>query len=347
MEKSWKVLAISLAGFFAILFVLTTALAFALFNAEKNAFNAELYIQALAEERVYQRLPELTAQAMTIAVQSQEGNGLLSLFRNMSEEDWRVFVDELFPPGELKLIAEDVLTQIMAILNGESDQAVLSIARLKMHLGSPVGVSAIYGMLKAQPDCTLEQLTVMALGTQGMVLCSPPDTFLFFDLRPFIEAEIKGAISFLPEQITIISATATKPQNLRNLNNIRTGMRFSPLLPMFCLFAIIALVVRSFKDWLNWWGYPFLFAGIFSIALSALSRLLAAWAFQVIVAPVLPETIPADFINVFKDLFSSIVQNAVQPTILIAGILTLIGLSMVAIAFLFQKQIQKSHVYKP
>ncbi len=347
MEKSWKVLAVSLAGFFAILFVVTTALAFALYSAEKSAFDADLYTQALAEEEVYQRLPELTAQAMTIAAQRQEGSGLLSLFRNLSEEEWRVFVVELFPPDELKLIAEDALTQIMAVLNGESDQAVLSIASLKAHLGSPVGVSAVYGMLKAQPACTVEQLTAMALGQQDMALCSPPDTFLFFDLRPFFEAEIKGAVTLLPEQVSLISTTSIKPKALRNLNTLRMVMRLSPLLPILCLLAITALAVRSFKDWLNWWGYSLLFAGIFSIALSVLSRSLAAWTFQIFVAPVLPEAIPADFVDVFKDLFASIVNNAVQPTILIAGIMALIGLIMVTVAFLVRARLQKSPVYTP
>jgi hypothetical protein len=125
---------------------------------------------------------------------------------------------------------------------------------------------------------------------------------------------------------------------------MRTIMRLSPLFPIFCLFAITVLIVRSFKDWLTWWGYPFLFAGIFSIALSALSRPLAAWMFQVFVAPVLPEAIPTDFVDIFKDLFASIVYNAIQPTVLIAGILALIGLSMVTVALLFRVQLQKSPV---
>ena len=61
MEDTFKVFARVLAGFFAILFVLTTVLAVALYFIEQSAFDANLYKQALTEEKVYQRLPGLAA----------------------------------------------------------------------------------------------------------------------------------------------------------------------------------------------------------------------------------------------------------------------------------------------
>jgi len=69
MNGSMKVLVVALAGIFALLFVVTTALAFALYSVEQSAFDADLYKGALAEERVYQRLSELTAQALAVAAQ--------------------------------------------------------------------------------------------------------------------------------------------------------------------------------------------------------------------------------------------------------------------------------------
>jgi len=77
MENTSKVLAGLLAGFFAILFVIATVLAFALYNIERSAFDADFYKQALTEEKVYQRLPELTAQ------------GWLSLPRDPIMAFWR------------------------------------------------------------------------------------------------------------------------------------------------------------------------------------------------------------------------------------------------------------------
>jgi hypothetical protein len=345
MENTLKVLARILAGFFAILFVITTVLAFAFYNIEQSAFDASLYKQALTEEKVYQRLPELTAQGLAIAAQRSD-NVMLSLFRNLSEEEWRRFVLELFPPDVLRTLSEDAITQVMAYLNGKSDAAVLSLASLKSYLQSPEGVNAIYGMLKAQPDCTMEQLTAMALNQQGLTLCNPPDTFLIIDLRPIIEVEIKTAVSLIPEQVTLISANSAKPRNLRNLENLRLVMRLSPFLPMLCLLGLTVLVVRSFRDWLNWWGYPLLLAGFVSMSLSALSRSLAAGVFKIFIAPALPEALPLEIVDVFKDLTATIVHNAVQPTLLMAGIMALIGLIMVVIAFLLRKRFQTNLAYK-
>ena len=337
MEDTLKKFARILAGFFAILFVLSTVLAFALYFIEQSAFDADLYKQALTEEKVYQRLPELAAHGLAI-VSQRSNNSLLSVLGNLSEEEWRTFVLELLPPEQLRVLAENAIIQVMAYLNGESDAAVLSLTDLKTYLQSPEGVNAIYGILKVQPDCTMEQLSAMALGQQSLTLCNPPDTFMFVDLRPIVEAEIRSAVSLIPEQVSLISANSAKPRNLRTLQNLRLAMRLSPLLPILCLLAITALAVRSLRGWLNWWGYPLLLAGFISMSLSALSRSLASGIFQLFIAPALPAVLSPDMVDVFKDLTAAIVHDALQPTLLMAGIMALIGLIMVAVAFLLRKR---------
>ena len=322
----------TLAVTFAILFVVTTALALTLFSVEQGAFNAELYKQALIKENVYQRLPEQIAQMLATAAQQPGRNDMLSVFRNLSEEEWRAFVSQLLSPDELRILAEDTVTQVMAYLNGESDSAILSLSSLKAHLASPEGVNAVYGLLKAQPDCSAEQIMAMAMGQPAMVLCNPPDTFLFIDLRPVIEAQIKAAISLVPEQVTLISPNEARSQNLRDLKTIRTGMRLSPLVPFLCLLMITALIVRSTREWLVWWGYPLLIAGIASLLLSVMSRPLATWFFRFVIYPRLPVTLPASIVDVFGDLVTSAVQIAMQPIIMEAGVITLTGLVMVAAA---------------
>lgn len=336
MKKFSKIL----AGIFAILFVVVTGLAFVLYNLEQSLFDAELYIQAFEKENLYQRLPDLVAQALNVAAQEADPGDPLTLLQNLSEEEWEVFMTELLPSAQLEILAEQAVGKIVGYLNGENDQVVLSLASLKSHMSSPQGVNAIYGLLKAQPDCTAEQLTAMALGQQHMTLCNPPDTFLFVDLRPIIEAQIKTAVGLLPEQVSIISANADRTQELQNLKNVRLVMRLSPILPILCLLAVTVLAVRSLKGWLHWWGYPLLAAGLISLSLTALSRPLAALLFKSLIVPVLPVSLSPYILDVFKNLVASIVYHAVQPTFMIAGIIALIGLTMVAIAFLFQKRLQ-------
>lgn len=336
----------TLAGIFAILFVVATALAFVLYTVEQSVFDAELYIQALDEENFYQRLPDLTAQSLAVAAQKPDRNDMLSLLRNTSEEEWRIFVTELFPSDVLRNLAEDSVTQIMAYLNGERENAILSLTGLKAHLQSPEGVNAIYGILKAQPDCTLEQLTAMALNQQALTLCNPPESFLFVDLRPIIEIQIQGAMSLLPEQVTIITADEGRIQDLRDLQALRLFMRLSPFLPILCLLAITAFAVRSLNDWLTWWGYPLFLAGLVSMSLGAMSGPTAALTFRIFIVSALPDAFPPQILDVFRDLTSAIVRNAVRPTLLAGGFVALIGLIMMMLTFLLRFRTQKSPVYE-
>lgn len=335
----------TLASTFAILFIGTTALAFALYNVEKSAFDASLYIRALEEENFYQRLPELTAHSLAVAAQQPNRNDILSLFKNLSEDEWQVFVTELFPSNVLQGLAEQTVTQIMAYLNGERENVTLSLTVLKAHLQSTEGVNAILGMLRTQPDCTVEQLTAMVLNQQALTLCNPPDSVLFLDLRPVIETEIRATMSLLPEQITIISADANRLQSLRDLRALRLFMRLSPLVPVLCLLVVTALAVRSLNDWLNWWGYPLLLAGLLSMFSSFISGPIAALTFRVFIASALPDAFPSEIVDMFKDLTAAIVRNAVQPTLLVAGIMALMGLIMVALTFLLRDKLRKSSQY--
>jgi hypothetical protein len=345
MEDTWKILFNTLASIFAILFIVTTPLAFALYSVEQSVFNADFYTQALDEENMYQRLPVLIADALAASAGSDGPGNPLTLLGNLSGEEWQQYMLALLPPDQLRIMSEDTIVQLVAYLNGESDQVMVSLASLKAYLGSQEGVNAIYGMLKAQPDCTVEQLTAMAMGQQDLMLCNPPETFLIFDLRPIYEQEIRALVSVIPDQMTILIAGADRAQEIQNLNILRTGMRLSPLLPVACLLLIAIFAVRSLGGWLNWWGYPFLFAGLISMSLSALSGLFASFGFQIFVVPILSNRLPADFLGVFKDLFAAIVHNALQPTLFIAGALALVGLIMVALTFLFGNRLRRSPTY--
>jgi hypothetical protein len=335
----------TVAVFFAILFIGSTLLALAFFNVERSAFDAEFYIRALDEENVYQRLPELTAESLALAAQRSQGSSVLSIFRNLSDEEWRIFVTNLFPPDVLRVVAEDVVVQLMDYLNGERDSVVLTLSDIKAYLGSQAGIDAIYGMLETQPDCTVEQLTAMATGQAEIVLCNPPETILFIDVRPIYDAQIGAAVSVIPEQVMLISPGLDRTQQLRDLRFVRMFVRLSPILPLMCLLMVALFAVRSFWDWLNWWGYPMLIAGTISLFISALSGFIAAGTFQLFIAPVFPDLIPPAIVSVFRDLTATIVRNALQPSLLIAGVMAFFGFIMVVLALVLRSRLRKNPQY--
>lgn len=334
-----------LALIFALLFVISTPLAFTLYSLERSVFDANLYIQAMDEENVYQQLPVLTAQTLALAAQQPNPNVLLSVFRNLSVEQWQGLIVQILPPPVLRVLTVDAVTQVIAYLNGEQAEAVLSLSILKTHMQSPEGINAINLLLDAQPDCTVEQLTAMALNQQALTLCDPPDTFLLFDLRPILAAQINTLLSLIPEQVTLIPAGLARPQYLNYLRDLRVLMRLSPLFPLLCLAVIAVLVVRSLRGWLNWWGYPLLLAGILSLFLTVISAPLASLIFQLLFLPALPAFFPADMTEMFRSLTAAIVRNALEPALLFAGAIMLAGLVMVMLGFLLRGRIQRTPMY--
>jgi hypothetical protein len=335
----------TLALVVAMLFIVSTPVALTLFSMERNVFEANLYIQAMDEENVYQQMPVLIAQTLAISAQRPDGGGFLSAFRNLTVEQWLTLIAQLLPPDLLRLLSVDATTQIMAYLNGERAEVVVSLASLKANMASLEGINAINGLLDTQPECTIEQLTAMALNQSALTICNPPDTFLFLDLRPVIAAQINGLVSLVPEQLTLIPAGSPRPGYLNNLNDLRVLMRLSPLLPILCLAIIAMLVVRTFRGWLSWWGYPLLFAGILSLFVSLVSAPLSSLTFQLLFAPALPAFFPLEVFEMFKGLTAAIVRNALQPVLLVAGGMLLVGLVMALLGFLLRGRNMRTPLY--
>src|SRR3990172_2852488 len=105
-----------LATIVAILFIASTPVAFTLYSLEQNVFDANLYIRAMDEQNVYGQLPALTAQTLAVAAQRPDSTGILSIFRNLSAEQWQALIAQLLPPDVLRPLTVDAITQIMAYL---------------------------------------------------------------------------------------------------------------------------------------------------------------------------------------------------------------------------------------
>ena len=120
-------------------------------------------------------------------------------------------------------------------------------------------------------------------------------------------------------------------------------MRLSPLVPILCLSIIAVLVGRILARLVELVGYPLLFAGLISLSLTLISAPLSALIFQVLFAPALPVVFPAGLLELFKGLTAAIVRNVVEPALLVAGIMLLVGLVMVALGFLFRQGAQTNH----
>ncbi len=65
MDKFFNSILKIMAVACAVLFVLAVGIALLLFNAERRLFNADLYLRALENQRIYEQLPSLAAEVLT------------------------------------------------------------------------------------------------------------------------------------------------------------------------------------------------------------------------------------------------------------------------------------------
>ena len=234
-------------------------------------------------------------------------------------------------------MADSTIVQVMAYINGESERADLSLAEMKEYLLSPTGVDAIYQLLQAQPECTLEQLTNMVSGTNGFILCKPPEQFLGFDLRPVYETEIRSAITLIPDEVSLLKPGQEPNKAIDELSRLRVLSRLTPIIPLVILLLITLLVVRTFKDWLTWWGIPLVLTSIPAMLVSLGAPILFSAYFDANIATEMAQNTPPSVVAAVRDVAGAIVEQALSPMLMQAFVLGAVGGVMLLIAFLINK----------
>ena len=333
METIRKILALICA----ILYIITTVIALFAFNFDRKAFTAETYQAAFAKDEFYNKLPTLMAETMTSTVGAQ--NNFPIVLQGLDTAAWESFFRSLLPPNVLKAIGDDALNSTFAYINMESDSAYLTLTPLKASLAGDSGVQAIYSFLGAQPPCTLAQITQMGfdlLAGGQLQLCNPPADLQSL-LTPVIQEQMRITALAIPDQIEIAKAPLQNDPR-PGLRNTRFIMRFSPILPIIFLFTLTVLTVRSIKDWLLWWGIPFLLSGGIALVMSLLGASLVKIILQGILATRLPVYLPPILLGFAGDLASAMTNALLRPVLWQGLMMTLIGSGLMMVFYFVKKK---------
>lgn len=323
-----------LAAICAVIFVLSLGVSLLLFNAQRRLFDSRLYLDALETQNIYERLPALMTESMN-------GNGSTALpayLKALPIAEREQIIRTVIPPEITKSMAEQAITSVFDTLNGKSDSAVLSLAELKSYLGGPAGAEAILKLLATQPNCTFDQLAEMTaaslFGTQGrLYLCNLPDEYanqlggnVF---KQLIGSALQTVAQGLPDEVTLLSSGNSRQAILiSRLRIAHTIMRFSLLIPLGLLFFITIFAVRSWKDWLNWWGIPLLLGGLFSLAIAGAVNPLLNWAFKTFAVTRLPSSMPVSLAEAIRELISAVMTGVTTPIAIQSVLLLLTGAIM-------------------
>jgi hypothetical protein len=268
---------------------------------------------------------------------SGEG-GMPSYLKNLTAENWEAIMKILIPPDEMKVMAESILDDIFAYLNGDIEQVSVSLVALKDRLTGPAGTDLIMEFITSQPPCTEEELAQMTSETSGenMVICNPPDDMLPFVVT-MLHMQLEDVASELPDEAVIIkpyTPVTSSPGGgplgddpLTSIRMVRLILRLTPLLPLVFLLLVTLFGVRSLKDWMRWWGIPLFFSGAITLGLGIASTPALNKVWNQFIEPRIPVFLTTDVVTLGRDLIQYIAHDIIERIILQALVLLLIGLA--------------------
>ena len=329
-----------LAWICAILFTISGITALLLFNIESNAFTSTTYKQAFENQKLYQRMPRILANALfTSTIEAANADPYL---KALSVDDWEATLASLLPPRELKNLADSILDAVFDYINGKTDSAVVSLLPFKSHLVGNSGVEAIQKILRAQPACTAEQLLQIGLGfikSGDVALCNPPEGLIGL-MTPLIESQLQIMTIAVPDEITLISGvrSGTPADPRLRLNGARTRMKITPVFALLLLFCITIFAVRSLVGWLKWWGYPFLITGGVTVLIALLGAPLLGFIIQRILQSQGPNFIPLILISTMSETVGAVTRQILKPVMIEGLILGSLGLIMMLVALFVEKR---------
>ncbi len=372
------------AEFFAILFVASTVLVLLLFNAENTLLNAGPYKRALAEQRVYEQLPGLAgdltktffangcAENLTGCSLADAPSGLQAFLRNTlsgsdyesirsepvdpSGAEFNTLVSYLFPPDEARTMTEAGLDQAFAYIKGNTPRVSVPLGTLKAHLSGQAGEDFLAALFNTQPACTTDELAQIHAGNAGSLgesaFCNPPQADLALLSSQWL-AKLAPVTAGIPDQAVILNSSsepASGPSlpgglSMAGLSTLRLVIRLSPLLPLILLMLVTLLVVRTFKDWLRWWGIPLFVAGLIAAAISAAIRPMLGWGWATFILPQFQAILPASLTGLGFSLAGSVAHVLAARVAIAALILGVLGLAAILASF-FVKTKNAALVYE-
>lgn len=332
------------AAICAILFILSAVIVLLLINTEAKAFSSATYKQAFADQRLYERMPAILATALTSTL-GQNINAVPFL-RVLAPGDWQNTIAMLLPPEELKATADNALDGTFDYLNGRSNSAAVSLLPLKTQLAGPSGMNVVLQILSLQPACTVEQLTQMALGALGgqIALCNPPPEALNL-MTPFLQSQLQTMTTIIPDEVTFIPGTLSgTPQDPRlQLNRVRSVIKLTPFVPVLLLFALTIFAVRSLRDWLTWWGWSCMIAGVSSVLIGLVGAPLVGWILQLLIQGQGTIPIPPIFASSLVETTSAVARQILIPVMIQGALLGFAGLGLAILAMFLPRRVSGNY----
>jgi hypothetical protein len=222
--------------------------------------------------------------------------------------------------ADLQVLAKAALDQIFAFLDDGAQVPQLSLVAFKQHLRVN-GVEIVKQRIRVQAACTMgenqaiEQSIAKSDTGMGFLSCNPSDLTLIH-WEALGQRLVDSSINSYADNVDIFEpGTAPTPDTLNTLRRIRAAILFGPLIPMGFLLLVTLLVVRTWPDWMRWWGIPLLSAGILTLVFGAISIVLLKY----LAGQILNSNFPAVYMNATynADLKQTIIDTIGRVTVIV------------------------------
>jgi hypothetical protein len=270
-----------LALMVAFLFIVSTALAFLMFNLARVTRDRDAVKQAIDGERL---LRDTLLQLANDAVQQQaQATGLPPI----DQDVLRRSITQIVPPGWVGVQTNAAVDALFDYLEDEtmsSPELVIHIAPFMASLRGEPGRQAIQTVAQSLPVCAGPQFyPSLRIDRFEIPLCIPPEINV-----SLMTAQIHNVLNFVLDAYPVLVGEDTirwrfldealvSPDIRSGFEQFRWLYRLSQdwawllwLIPLACLFLLLLLDVRSLATFGHWWGWSMLIAGLFTIVLTFL-----------------------------------------------------------------------------
>ena len=353
----------AIAAIFAASFVISALMALLLFNVQNRLLDPETYKKAFEKQEIYSVLPALLSKQIARSMtynpclenpeecvgedQAQDpeesSNGPPTYFKNLTQEDWERILSHILTPGWTKSQTESVLDQFFTFLDSGEDKLkiTISLVGLKANLTGEKGMDIIRILVNAQPPCTKSLLGIFVdmvagdFSPEQLLSCRPPQD-LIDDLAPVMESALDLVIDELPETVHLekqvfgrqeSSVSGESREGLEiDFQDIRFLMQISPVIPFIFLVLLTILGVRSLKDFLLWWGIPFVILGLSALVLGWIGLPILNWSLNTYVQDRIPSVIDPSLVDIGFESLRWVYKSLFRDIAFQAGLTALLGM---------------------
>jgi len=346
-----RFLARFLAVVLAALFVCATIAFVFIRPIGTQMLSPQTYKEVLREQRVAERLPELTAEVLARATAAAGRQGeraaaspgdVTGFLQAFSPADMQTLLGALLPADYVRSQMDGAIDQFFSYVHSEQahPSVVLTLGDLKRRLSGGALEDAYIKVLQAKPPCTGDAVTALPVD------CCPA-TDRLPEVRAHFREMIDPAASKLPETVDLLAvspgaqADSAYPALDQVRNRVRTIAqlaRWGWLVPVILLVGVTVFGVRSFRGLLLWWGLPCLIAGAVAAVFALPGAAMGGWVFHNVIAPQLPPEVPVRAVETVFRLVTAVAQVVMGAALKTAGLLAAGGLVAVILSAFFKSR---------